>query len=367
MSELVTYRIAALYHFTKFDDPERIRDICLHICHKHNILGALIIAEEGVNGTISGKSNQLDEFFDDLGESVPDLRDIQEIKFSDSKEPPFHRMRIKIKPEIVTMGCPEINPAILKGTYVESKEWNEVISDPDVLLLDTRNDYEIDVGTFKNAINPMTKTFKEFPEYVDKLLLSNPSIRSKKVAMYCTGGVRCEKASAFLMNKGFDNVFHLKGGILKYLEDIPKDNSLWDGECYVFDQRTAVGFGVTEGQHTVCRSCRHPLIFEETVLNIDHKYEEGVSCTYCFDELTDKKRDAARERNMQIQLAEAKGMKHLGYNPKPGKKSRQREKKKRDFSSSSTSHNNNNKSTSNEIESDVSIDDICLEQCILDL
>jgi UPF0176 protein len=205
------------------------------------------------------------------------------------------------------MGCPEINPGILQGKYIEPEDWNKLVMDPEVLVIDTRNAYEVSLGSFKKAINPETNTFREFPEFVDQKL---DSTKHKKVAMFCTGGVRCEKASAYMLHKGFDEVYHLKGGILKYLEVVPEKESLWAGECFVFDQRAAVGAGVVEGQYEFCHACRHPLKIEE---KLHSNYEDGVSCQYCYDVISDKKRQSARERNLQMRLAEERQLKHLGY------------------------------------------------------
>jgi UPF0176 protein len=279
------------------------------LCKKYDVLGALILAHEGINGTIASSEEKIDEFFVEMGSAIPEFDNIQELKFSYASDPPFYRMRIRIKPEIVTMGFPEINPGVKKGQYIEPEEWNTIISDPDTILIDTRNSYEVKLGTFKGAIDPDTETFREFPDYVSKNL--DPSVH-KKVAMFCTGGVRCEKASAYMLEKGFETVYHLKGGILKYLETVPSEKSMWEGQCYVFDQRISVGNGLQEGDFSLCRSCRHPLSNEE---RLSDKFEDGVCCPYCHDTLPEKKKEAARERNLQMKLAEERHTKHLGFNP----------------------------------------------------
>jgi UPF0176 protein len=249
----------------------------------------------------------MDKFIFEMSNSIPELVTIEEIKFSQSTDSPFYRIRIRVKSEIVTMGCPEINPGIMQGKYIEPENWNELVTDPEVVVIDTRNAYEVSLGTFKNAINPETNTFREFPEFADQKL---DNTKHKKVAMFCTGGVRCEKASAYMLNKGFEEVYHLKGGILKYLEVVPEKESLWAGECFVFDQRAAVGAGVIEGQYEFCHACRHPLKIED---KLHSKYEDGVSCQYCHDVISDKKRQSARERNLQMRLADERQLKHLGY------------------------------------------------------
>lgn len=301
------YKIAALYKFVYIADPQQASDTLLLLSKKYCILGALIVAFEGVNGTISGLNDDMDKFIFEMSNSITELATIEEIKFSQSIDSPFYRIRIRVKSEIVTMGCPEVNPGILQGRYVEPEHWNKLVMDPEVLVIDTRNAYEVNLGTFQKAINPETNTFREFPEFVDQKLDSK---KHKKIAMFCTGGVRCEKASAYMLQKGFEEVFHLKGGILKYLEVVPTEESLWAGECFVFDQRAAVGAGVIEGQYEFCHACRHPLKLEDK----NHcNYEDGVSCQYCYDVISDKKRQSARERNLQMKLAEERQLKHLGF------------------------------------------------------
>jgi UPF0176 protein len=228
---------------------------------------------------------------------------------------------VKLKREIVTMGVEGIDPLKTVGTYVKPKEWNELISDPDVLLVDTRNDYEVDIGTFKGAINPHTDTFRDFPSYVKEQL--DPS-KHKKVAMFCTGGIRCEKSTAFLREQGFDEVYHLEGGILKYLEEVPADNSMWDGECFVFDNRVSVGHGLEPGDYQLCHACRMPLSAEDRQ---NEHFQEGLSCHHCFDKVTDKQRKRFQERQHQLELARERGEHHLGKDAVQDFEQRRQEKK----------------------------------------
>ena len=219
---------------------------------------------------------------------------------------PFYRMKVKLKKEIVALGVEGVSPTDKVGKYINPEDWNKLIEDPDTIVIDTRNNYEADIGSFKNAINPKTDTFREFPSYVEKNLKDK---KQKKVAMFCTGGIRCEKATSLMLDKGFENVYHLKGGILKYLETIPKDKSLWQGECFVFDQRVAVTHGLEEGQYDQCYACRHPLSPRE--LESD-QYIKGISCPYCFNKLSDKKKAGVTERQKQIMLSKSRGENHIG-------------------------------------------------------
>lgn len=270
------YLVAALYKFVSLPDYVELQAPLLEKCLANNILGTLLLAEEGINGTISGKRKDIDALLDWLrrDERFVDI----EHKESLATEKPFQRMKVKLKKEIVTLGVPQVNPAEMAGSYVAPEEWNELIQDPDVVLIDTRNDYEVRVGTFKGAINPHTRQFREFPQWVanqEELLRQKP-----KVAMFCTGGIRCEKSTALLKSMGFENVFHLQGGILKYLETVPEEQSLWQGECYVFDERVAVGHGLQPGTHTMCQACGMPL--SETDRE-SADYVEGSSCPHCHE------------------------------------------------------------------------------------
>jgi UPF0176 protein len=296
--------VAALYKFAPLPNLEPMQKEILHVCNENNICGTLLLAHEGINGTIAGSRQSIDKILDFL-RSYPPLKDLEH-KESFADEAPFYRMKVRIKKEIVTIGLPEVNPNETVGTYLSPAEWNEVITDPDTLLIDTRNDYEVAIGTFKGAINPQTESFREFPAYVQN---SFKKQKHRKIAMFCTGGIRCEKASAYMKQLGFEKVFHLKGGILKYLEEMPEEKSLWRGECFVFDQRVAVKHGLEIGSYELCPSCRHP-INEEDKKSL--KYIEGVTCHNCHDTLSAEKKAAAAERHKQMKLSAARGEKHLG-------------------------------------------------------
>lgn len=298
------YIVAALYKFSPLADTKKMKAELEAACKKHGICGTLLLAHEGINGTIAGSREGIDAILHFI-RRYQGLQDLEH-KESTAAEQPFYRMKVRLKKEIVTIGIPEVDPNETVGTYLSPDEWNKVISDPDTVLIDTRNDYEVKIGTFKNAINPHTGTFREFPNYVQENF--DPA-KNKKVAMFCTGGIRCEKASAYMKKLGFENVYHLKGGILKYLETVPQEKSLWEGECFVFDQRVAVKHGLETGSYILCPSCRHPVAPSEKKSG---KYEEGVSCPNCHDSLTPEKRAAAAERQKQIKLAEARGEKHIG-------------------------------------------------------
>ena len=292
MSEIV---VAAFYKFAKLPDFKQLQAPFLEFCLSVNINGTILLAEEGVNGTVAGSRGSIDSLMAFL-KTEPRLHDIDH-KESFTNELPFDRMKVKLKKEIVPLGVSTVDPNELVGTYVSPEDWNELISDPEVIIVDTRNDYEVDIGTFKNAIDPKTKRFRDFPAFVSDNL--NPDIH-KKVAMFCTGGIRCEKASSYMLQQGFKEVFHLKGGILKYLEKIPADKSLWDGECFVFDQRIAVGNGLIVGDHEQCYACRHPVSPQDRESS---KFRLGVSCPHCFDNLPEKTRARAIERQKQNVLS----------------------------------------------------------------
>jgi len=296
--------IAALYQFKDLPDYLLVKPILKRLCQEQGIKGTLILASEGINGTVAGSRIAMDALKSYLIDTLGFVK--MEYKESFFHKQPFYRMKVLTKKEIVTLGRPDIRPHEKAGTYVSPQDWNTLISSPDVVLIDVRNDYEVQIGTFKQAINPKTETFKAFPEYVETQLDPN---KHKKVAMFCTGGIRCEKASAYMMSMGFPEVYHLKGGILQYLEETPPDESLWDGECFVFDQRVAVTHGVEPGQHETCFGCRYPLATEDKQSS---QYEEGVSCPHCIDTLTPEKSARLRERHRQVQLAESRGACHLG-------------------------------------------------------
>jgi len=296
--------VAALYKFADLPDYRELQVGILDCCIANGIKGTLLLAEEGINGTVAGSREGIDALLNHL-KLDPRLHDIEH-KESYAVTMPFYRMKVRLKKEIVTMGVPGINPNKKVGTYVKPKDWNNIISDPDVVVIDTRNSYEFDIGSFKGALDPRTETFREFPEYVAKNL--NPN-KNKKVAMFCTGGIRCEKASSFMLEQGFEEVYHLQGGILKYLEEVPKEESLWQGECFVFDQRVAVGHGLEIGHYDQCYACRHPLSAEEMA---SPQYAPGISCPYCHDKLSAEKRASIAERQKQIELAKKRGEIHIG-------------------------------------------------------
>lgn len=289
----MNWKVAALYRFVSLEKlPEIKADLQPRMDHL-GICGTLLIAPEGVNGTIAGAPDQLDEIIDVLDELFG-IRDGQ-LKFSESEDKPFNRMKVRLKKEIITMRAPEANPNDQVGTYVEPEDWNDLIDDPDVVLLDTRNDYETKVGIFKGAVDPNIRVFTEFKDYVEDNL--DPK-KHKKVAMFCTGGIRCEKASSYMMAHGFEEVYHLKGGILKYLETIPADQSRWDGDCFVFDHRVAVGHGLEESHEwEVCFGCREPLSADD---RDSDAYESGVSCPHCIDNLTPERAQALRMRQKHL-------------------------------------------------------------------
>jgi UPF0176 protein len=301
MNQLV---VAAVYKFVKLADSASLREPLLAQCDALGITGTLLLAEEGINGTIAGTRSGIDNILAYL-RGDPRLGDLEH-KESFAEHPPFYRMKVKLKKEIVTMGVPGIDPTERVGRYVKPEDWNALIRDPDVLLVDTRNDYEVDVGTFKGAVDPRITTFREFPDYVKRNF--DPE-KQPRVAMFCTGGIRCEKASAYMLQQGFPEVYHLQGGILKYLENIPAERSLWQGECFVFDQRVAVGHGLAPGHYELCYGCSRPITAEE---KSSPKYQAGVSCPNCYDSLTPEKRAAALERQKQVELAKQRGETHIG-------------------------------------------------------
>lgn len=298
------YVVAALYKFVRLDDYETLQGKLLEFCQSNSIKGSILLANEGINGTVVGSRSAIDGLLSFL-KSDDRLADLEH-KESLSDDIPFHRTKVKLKKEIVTLGKPDIDPNTTVGTYVEAKDWNKLISDPDVMLVDTRNHYEYQIGSFKNAIDPETTNFREFPDYVKQNL--NPE-KHKKVAMFCTGGIRCEKASAYMLNQGFEEVYHLKGGILKYLEEVSADESLWEGECFVFDGRVSVDHELAEGSYDQCFACRRPISEEEKQLD---SYVKGVSCLRCINETTEQQRSNFQERQKQVELAELRNEKHIG-------------------------------------------------------
>ncbi|MCM8527184.1 MAG: rhodanese-related sulfurtransferase [Lentisphaeraceae bacterium] len=299
------YVVCTLYKFVRLENFKELRQPLYNIMDAHEVRGTLLLAHEGINGTISGSRFGIDAVLNWLNNDER-LNPIV-TKESYTEESPFRRTKVKLKKEIVTMGVEGIDPTKSVGTYIEPKDWNALISDPDVTLIDTRNEYEYEIGTFKNAVNPHTDNFREFPKYTEENL--DPE-KHKKVAMFCTGGIRCEKSTAFLKEKGFEEVYHLKGGILKYLEDVPKEDSLWEGECFVFDDRVAVNHDLEKGKYDQCHACRFPITEEEKQ---DERYIQGVSCPRCYDSTSEEQKARYAEREKQMRLAEERGEAHIGH------------------------------------------------------
>ncbi|RZJ99595.1 MAG: rhodanese-related sulfurtransferase [Novosphingobium sp.] len=300
--------VAALYKFARLDDCEAVQRDLAQLCCAQGVKGTLILAQEGINGTIAGSDEAIARVVAHC-RGLPGFAEL-EVKYSRAEALPFHRMKVRVKREIVTMGEPAIDPLTGAGHYVSPQDWNELISDPATIVIDTRNDYEVAIGTFAGAINPQTATFRDFPTWFraerERLLGQGTP---PKVAMFCTGGIRCEKSTAFLKAEGLDEVYHLHGGILKYLESVPAEQSLWDGECFVFDQRVAVTHGLAPGTHDLCHACRRPVSAAERE---DPLYEPGVSCPACHAERSDDQRAGYAERDRQERLAQRRGTAHVG-------------------------------------------------------
>ncbi|MBU2883150.1 rhodanese-related sulfurtransferase [Psychrosphaera sp. B3R10] len=305
MSQVV---VCAMYKFVRLENFQELRQPLQNTMEANGIKGTLLLAEEGINGTVAGHREGIDALLTWLRQD-PRLVDIS-TKESFDDEMPFYRCKVKLKKEIVTMGVEGIDPREVVGTYVKPKDWNALISDPEVVLVDTRNDYEVQIGTFEGAVNPNTETFREFPEYVEKNL--DPK-QHKKVAMFCTGGIRCEKSTAYLKEQGFEEVYHLEGGILKYLEDVPKEETKWQGECFVFDNRVTVNHDLEKGEYDQCHACRMPITEEEK--QSEH-YVVGISCPHCIDKVTDEQRERFAERQKQMELAKQRGEEHIGSEAK---------------------------------------------------
>ena len=300
--------IVALYKFTSLPQFEKLRPPLQTAARKAGVRGTLLLAHEGINGTLAGSREAIGSFLERL-ERVSAIGAL-EVKFSFAEEQPFYRMKVRLKKEIVTLGQPAVDPTNTVGTYVDPADWNRLIDDPDTLVIDTRNDYEVSIGTFENAVNPETSSFRDFADFVEDKL--KPLIKDKKpknIAMFCTGGIRCEKSTSYLLQEGFENVFHLKGGILKYLETIPQDNSKWQGECFVFDGRVSVGHDLQPGSYDMCHACRMPLSSEEK----QHPaYRPGVSCPKCVDNLSEAQIKRFSDRQKQVELAKQRGEVHIG-------------------------------------------------------
>ena len=303
--------IISFYKFVTILNLEELKIQIENICSMFDTKGTILIAPEGINGTIEGSKNNIEKFL----ETLKNNKNFSDIipKYSYSSKDSFNRMKVRLKKEIVTIGNTEVNPNKYIGKYIEPNDWNELISDPNTILIDTRNEYEVAIGTFKGAINPKTKSFRDLPNWIkNNLENKDDDYKNKKIAMFCTGGIRCEKSTSYLVQKGFTNVSHLKGGILKYLENIPKKKSLWDGECFVFDQRVSVAEELKPGSYLMCHGCRMPLKPEDTKLK---SYIHGVSCKYCHNKKSAESKKRYADRQKQINLALERGEKHMGSKP----------------------------------------------------
>ncbi len=304
---------AALYRFVELPDFSELRAPLLACCEANGVKGTLLLASEGINGTIAGAPEGVRAVLAFL-RADPRLAKLEH-KEAHADHPPFHRMKVRLKREIVTLGLPDVHPALMAGQYVKPQDWNQLIAEPGVVLIDTRNDHEVSIGTFKGAINPATHSFSELPGWLDQemqaggVLAASSDGRKPRVAMFCTGGIRCEKSTALMRAKGFDEVYHLEGGILKYLETVPEAASHWQGECFVFDERVSVGHGLAEGDFTLCRSCRDPLSAQDRASPL---YELGVSCAHCHGQTSEAQKNGYRERQRQVELAEVRHQAHIG-------------------------------------------------------
>ena len=306
-----SYLTTAMYHFVSLPHFKDLREPLLQFCISLDIKGTLLLADEGINGTLAGPEKSILELLSFLKNNPLFEGNFNKLshKESWSDKHPFYRMKVKLKKEIVTLGVPGVSPTKMVGQYVKPQDWNSIISDPEIVLIDTRNDYEFAIGTFKNAINPKTNTFREFPEYVKTHF--DPK-KHKKIAMFCTGGIRCEKASSYMMSEGFDEVYHLEGGILKYLEEVKPEESLWHGECFVFDQRVAIKHGLEVGDYDQCYACRYPLSQDDMK---SEQYTPGISCPHCYNQHTPEKLKSLTERQRQVILGKERGIEHIGVKP----------------------------------------------------
>ena len=298
----------AFYGFTAMEGLPALQQELKALAEQGCVRGTILLAEEGVNGTISGPDAGVTAVLDRLRQ-LPGLGGL-EAKFSRAEQQTFHRLKVRLKREIVTMGCPTVKPAEQVGTYVPPEQWNALIADPDTLVVDTRNRYEVEVGSFAGAIDPGTESFREFPAWVEQTL--RPLVEEtqpKAIAMFCTGGIRCEKSTAYLLQQGFENVHHLQGGILRYLEEIPEARSSWQGECYVFDQRVSVNHQLQPGSYSLCHACGLPV---SPAQRLEPSYREGISCPHCIDRFSDADRERFAERQRQMHLARERGQQHLG-------------------------------------------------------
>jgi len=307
MNDELPFKVAAMYKFASLPDHEQLRMPLLKLCHDEGVMGTILLANEGINGTIAGSHDGIDKVVEHIL-SDPRFEGIS-LKYSYADTMPFHRIKVRLKKEIVTLGKPIADPTKTVGEYVKPDAWNDLIQDPDVILVDTRNDYEVAIGTFEGAEDPKTKSFREFPEWVEALKLRADNQPKPKVAMFCTGGIRCEKASAYMKSEGFDEVYHLEGGILKYLENVPEEESLWHGDCFVFDQRVSVGHGLKQGDYDMCHACRMPISEEDKA---SPAFEKGVTCPHCIDMSSEAQKARFAARQKQIEIAKERNEKHVG-------------------------------------------------------
>ena len=301
------FSVAALYKFSSINDPESLHNEIRKSLKSLSISGTILVGEEGINGTISGTNSNIKKAIAFI-QSIKGFASL-DIKYSESPKNPFIRLKIKLKKEIVTIGDRSINPNKIVGDYVDPKNWNSLIDDKDTILIDTRNDYEYSIGTFKNAINPKTVKFREFPKWVKNQNFTEDDKKNKKVAMFCTGGIRCEKASSLMMKDGFENIHHLKGGILNYFQSVKNEDSLWEGECFVFDDRVSVNQDLTVGTYDMCHGCRMPITEDDKKLK---EYIKGVACPKCFNTTTEDQKARYMSRQKQVDLAKARNQKHIG-------------------------------------------------------
>ena len=306
-STLDKYIISTFYKFLVLENYKELKIKFDKSLSKTNIKGTILLANEGVNGTIAGSESDLKKFFLYMDKFIQ-FKDITP-KFSSSNKNPFLRMKVRLKKEIVTIGIPEVSPSNLVGKYLNVEEWNEFLNESDSMIIDTRNDYEVSIGTFKNSINPKIKSFRNFPNWVQKNLIDKKVSKKSKIGMFCTGGIRCEKSTSYLKQLGFENVFHLDGGILKYLENVKSDENEWKGECFVFDYRVSLNDSLEKGEYDMCYACRMPLSKENKK---NKHYLKGQSCEYCYDQTTIKQKKRFNEREKQIKLSKVKNLKHLG-------------------------------------------------------
>lgn len=310
MEDIHLIKVAALYRFVSFDAPEALQPMISEQCKQTGIKGTILLAREGINGTVAGGPEAIDALVTFL-RAIPGCEEL-DVKYSHAREMPFYRMKVRLKKEIVTLGVDGIDPKREVGTYVQPEDWNALISDPDTVLIDTRNDYEVAIGTFEGAVDPRTKSFSEFPDWF-RAHRDALATGKTKFAMFCTGGIRCEKSTAFLKAEGIDDVYHLEGGILRYLENIPEAESKWQGECFVFDERVSVKHGLELGEMELCHACRRPISQAD---KMSEHFIEGVSCPACFAERSEADRARFAERQRQIALAKKRGKQHIGVNPR---------------------------------------------------